>query len=337
LQFQDELAGGTILVRPVFQSPDYVAGASGWALNIDGSAEFSNVLIRGTELGDTVVVGPDTGSQVIIGYSGTDSSVRFPMNTASELEAGQISGRILNEGTANERLELLLRGPRLTPASDFMDLAIGSESVDGVTSLPTLTVHANANTMLTVDGTQGLVVRTATRLAPDFGAVVPLTIDLVTGSANLIHARNNLVDAFVVDDSGVLTTYGSNAWTTYTPTITGHGVATFTTRTGYWRRVGDLIHVVIYLVVNAAGSGATAITIDAPTDIERNLTTRQMLPGYAENITAAIEGACTALAFTGVTGPTFGRIRSARTNANITGADLLAGASMVLEGWYREG
>lgn len=47
MQFQDDLAAGTVLVRPAFQSPDYDPGVSGWAVLIDGSAEFNNVTIRG--------------------------------------------------------------------------------------------------------------------------------------------------------------------------------------------------------------------------------------------------------------------------------------------------
>lgn len=47
MQFQDDLAAGIVLVRPALQSPDYVTGVSGWAIMIDGSAEFNDVVIRG--------------------------------------------------------------------------------------------------------------------------------------------------------------------------------------------------------------------------------------------------------------------------------------------------
>lgn len=47
MEFQDELAGGTVLVRPALQSPDYLTGVSGWAIKIDGSAEFNDIVIRG--------------------------------------------------------------------------------------------------------------------------------------------------------------------------------------------------------------------------------------------------------------------------------------------------
>lgn len=54
MQFADEVVGGVTLVRPAIQSPDYVTGVSGWAIKIDGSAEFNDVVIRGgTTVGGT--------------------------------------------------------------------------------------------------------------------------------------------------------------------------------------------------------------------------------------------------------------------------------------------
>lgn len=47
MQFQDDVAAGVVLVRPAIQSPDYLTGVSGWAIKIDGTAEFNNVVIRG--------------------------------------------------------------------------------------------------------------------------------------------------------------------------------------------------------------------------------------------------------------------------------------------------
>lgn len=49
MQFQDELAGGVFLIRPALRSPDYVAGTSGWTVNQDGSAEFTDLTIRSSD------------------------------------------------------------------------------------------------------------------------------------------------------------------------------------------------------------------------------------------------------------------------------------------------
>lgn len=47
----DPVVGSTILRRPAIQSPNYVAGSAGWTINVDGSAEFNNLILRGTFTG----------------------------------------------------------------------------------------------------------------------------------------------------------------------------------------------------------------------------------------------------------------------------------------------
>lgn len=46
--FSDPITAGNILIRPAIQSPNYVAGTSGWTINRDGSAEFNSVTVRGS-------------------------------------------------------------------------------------------------------------------------------------------------------------------------------------------------------------------------------------------------------------------------------------------------
>lgn len=57
MPFGDPIVAGNTLVRDAIQSPNYVAGVSGWTINRDGSAEFSNVVVRGTFVAGTA---PDT-------------------------------------------------------------------------------------------------------------------------------------------------------------------------------------------------------------------------------------------------------------------------------------
>lgn len=47
IDFQNVIVAGTTLIRDAIQSPDYVAGVSGWSVNKDGTAEFNDVTIRG--------------------------------------------------------------------------------------------------------------------------------------------------------------------------------------------------------------------------------------------------------------------------------------------------
>lgn len=48
LQPGNPVVGGINLRIPAIQSPGFVSGVSGWHIDIDGSAEFNNVTVRGT-------------------------------------------------------------------------------------------------------------------------------------------------------------------------------------------------------------------------------------------------------------------------------------------------
>ncbi len=61
--FSNPILGGTILIRPAIQSPNYVAGTTGWSINADGTAEFNGVTIRGT-LQSSNYVANSTGWQL---------------------------------------------------------------------------------------------------------------------------------------------------------------------------------------------------------------------------------------------------------------------------------
>lgn len=43
---ENPVVGGTVLRRQAIESPNFVTGSTGWAVNQDGSAEFNNVVIR---------------------------------------------------------------------------------------------------------------------------------------------------------------------------------------------------------------------------------------------------------------------------------------------------
>lgn len=66
MSFGNSVVGGIALVRPAIRSPNYVAGVSGWTINIDGTAEFANATVRGE-----VLVGPAAPSPHIQIVSGT--------------------------------------------------------------------------------------------------------------------------------------------------------------------------------------------------------------------------------------------------------------------------
>jgi hypothetical protein len=159
VQFQDELAGGVVLIRPALQSPDYVTGVSGWAIKVDGSAEFNNITIRGSGTADPLVVGPAGAPQVIIRTTATNGLIVFPTNRPIEQDAATLNSAVVNSGAADERAELQMTGPTVTGATDGVRLVLRSQPNNG--SLPasfSVQDRTGAVTYFAVDETEVRVV-----------------------------------------------------------------------------------------------------------------------------------------------------------------------------------
>lgn len=127
----------------------------------------------------------------------------------------------------------------------------------------------------------------------------------------------------------------------YTPAVGGGGSVAWTSRTGWYYKLGKMVYVCIYLGVSANGSGTGIVTVDMPTTVYRG--TRQTLLMHTESIgpngSHIGNGEC--VFFTSGTGATADRLRTSSNDAtnrdsNITGADLLAAGTITIEGWYRE-
>jgi hypothetical protein len=63
-------AGGSTLLRPAIQSPNFVHGVSGWSINRAGNAEFNDLTIRGTYMGQNYLISEDG----LFFYSGTPAA-----------------------------------------------------------------------------------------------------------------------------------------------------------------------------------------------------------------------------------------------------------------------
>lgn len=63
--FENPIVGGIALRIPAIRSPNYVAGSTGWTINIDGSVEFNNGTFRGT-----VTAGTFQGTDFVINTAG---------------------------------------------------------------------------------------------------------------------------------------------------------------------------------------------------------------------------------------------------------------------------
>lgn len=155
MQFQDELAGGVTLIRPALQSPDYVTAVSGWSIKVDGSAEFSNVVIRGGGTADPIVVGNAGSPQVIIRTSAGNGLIVFPTNRVIELNASTVGSAVVNPGAVNERAELQLTGPTVTGATSGVRLVLQSQPQNG-TDVSRFSVQSRdgTSTYFAVDNTE---------------------------------------------------------------------------------------------------------------------------------------------------------------------------------------
>jgi hypothetical protein len=129
-------------------------------------------------------------------------------------------------------------------------------------------------------------------------------------------------------------------WTTYTPTITGAGSATWTTRTGRWIRIAPkTVAWIVYLLVSGAGSGTDVLQVNSPTNPDR--TVRQVVDLAVEGATTpSIRGGKVYL-FPSGTGATWDRMRwdtGSTSNAlvNMGGSDLLVNMTICVQGVYME-
>lgn len=131
-------------------------------------------------------------------------------------------------------------------------------------------------------------------------------------------------------DADLATLLPVTSWATYTPNWTNAGTGTFTTRTGRWRRIGPkTVAFTIFVIINAAGSGAGEVETSLPTSPAR--TTRQTFAGHHQS---GNNGHLQAVTFTGGVGTAVDRILLDGTN--LLGSDLTAGALFTISGVYEE-
>lgn len=166
----------------------------------------------------------------------------------------------------------------------------------------------------------------------------------------LLWAQLDGVDKFAVTPSGHLTAAGTltgnelaitaTTWSSYTPVVSGAGAATFSTRDGWYFKIGKLVFVQTHIALSAAGTGTGTVTISLPsTPYRGSANRRQYLPAYAGGIAAGTNS--------GVGGTAVGNINFSGSGAQIDqlrgptdilirGDNLSATSVITLSGWYRE-
>lgn len=167
MQFTDDVAAGTVLVRPALQSPDYVTGVSGWAVKVDGSAEFNDITIRGgTTVSGTALyydgtpalgslflaiaaaagtdtygnpynagltIGNNAQRQVHLTYDTEGGFLELPMNDTHELTVASIAARRLLAGSSSQQIMLQLASATQNVPAGTCAVRLLSGSVDAAT------------------------------------------------------------------------------------------------------------------------------------------------------------------------------------------------------------
>lgn len=307
MSFSNPITGGQgALIRPAVKSPNFVTGVSGWTIRRDGSAEFNNVVIRNSiQAGGAILLynGTPAAGNLAISLAQSAGVDSFGNSYPAGFQAGD------HNGTGFFTLITLLGDIILD--SDHWNNGGGLSLNDSGISL-----FSPSNT----SGTQDDPVSFA--LFPGDNDGTPAS------SARLATLSGKPVE---FDFIGEFRTYSS--WTPFTPVWANVGTATFTTNTGYWRRLGEKIDFDMYATVSNPGSGAGIVGFDVAWSIDRTI--QQIVAGHIGG-SAAINGTVCALALPGGSGPTVDRIRTS-VGANITGAQLTAGTNINIQGFFREG
>lgn len=322
------------LTAPTINTGVFASGGS-FAGTFTGTPTFSGALtLSGTPVisNGASMSGTFTGAHT---YSGT-------VTMTGSVTALSVTGELA--------LSNLLRGTRALATDSQLESRVVADAnarwfvrADGKQLWGT--GAALADTDLLRAGASILGTTSTFQIAPTNTALDGLAVNLPTATAgDLLNLRVNAAIQAAMDSGGGFRIYGGNVPTTYTPTVANGGTVTWTTRTGYYWKVGKMVYVTIYLVVNAAGSGAGIVSVDMPSSVDRSL--RQALTLHTETVgsggnAASHIGGGEAVFFTGGSGATSDRLRNDEGSAtsrenNVLGNDLLAGGLITIQGWYRE-
>lgn len=336
IEFVNPLTAGTVLIRSDIRSQNFTTGVSGWRIQANGDAEFNSIVIRG----GTVVSGlalyyngtPAAGNLIlsIAASAGTDSfGNAYLAGLTSYSSDGSINlydnvqtflntaGAEISIGIGGAQASMLL-GPPDVVGVTWTDGAIGTLS-QAPNNTPELYLQSPYNQAHA--GASSLILR---------------------GGNSVSSATSADLDADTLGISGYVDSYNGNNFGSWAVTVGNSGGATFSASSGgSYVRFGKLWFVQIYLVVATAGAGAGIVTVDVPFTIDRSK--RQTLAMHTESTgpggSHIGNGTCTW--FVGGAGGTADRLRTSsngatNADANITGADLLVGGIITIQGWLRE-
>ena len=105
--FANAVVGGVgKLIRSWIQSPDYVAGTSGWQIARDGSAQFNNVTVRGTITGTNYQLS-EAGWFAYSGAPGPGNLIRSETESSSDSYGNQcLPGVAIYDNAAGQAVQI---------------------------------------------------------------------------------------------------------------------------------------------------------------------------------------------------------------------------------------
>lgn len=323
MEFTDDLAGGTVLVRPALQSPNFVPGVSGWHVGIDGSAEFNNVVIRGGTTVSGLALyydGPPAAGNLIMSIAADPGVDQYGNVYESGTTVYDPSGSAISINSGGGASTIDFRPPTVSGVT-WRDGGMG-QALSGRlgTNTPQLFLASPYNQAGTQVSTISLYGNPQTSNGDVRAEII---------HTSLRHTFSG--DVWMLDQ---VTLYDNNTYGSWTPALSGGGAATLSTADGWWQRIGGMIFVYAYMVIGTAGTGATQVTMNLPLIPWRgSANRRQTIPGTVSGSTP--DGPISVVTFAGGAGATAQRIQMS-DGTDAIGTDLVAGSIWIVEGWMRE-
>lgn len=365
MRFEDDLAGGVVLVRPALQSPDYVAGVSGWAVKIDGSAEFNDIVVRGTlesnnyvpgvsgwhldqagsaEFNDITIRGGTSIGGEAFYYSGAPAFGTLIMSIAATAGT-DIFGNAYQAGlttySSNGSINLFDEDGTWTSSDGSrIQLDVGLGAAQYFTPQTVGATVWDSGKILTTLGASnrgGLnFVSPSTSVNTETAAFTMLGGGPTTNDSAFLFVadRFNFNGNVELPAGRTITDYDGGAFTTYTPVVTNGGTAVFTGATGWYQRIGSMYFVSATATVTTVGSGALNVGMTIPITMEGGAGDQVLVGRFAET------RLCYAILFAGADSATFSRFRIQDGGAvndcrNMIGTDLTVGRTISVQGWVR--
>lgn len=229
--FRNSILAGLTLIREAIQSQNYDPGVEGWAINADGTAEFSDLTVRSSNgSGDTIelvngeVLVYDNGTLVgklsasipglLVGAAGLPQvyvysvagigRMEFDANSPAAGVRSAVTLAIFNDGDPDENLSLQLQGPGVTGATDRVEFLMSSQNADG-SSEANIVGRVAGGPNLFVWDRDGSATFVRWVISPPASASSPLWVNAESGHTGVLAlVSKDSVNHLVVTNNGTL-------------------------------------------------------------------------------------------------------------------------------------